>query len=111
MAKNGKNDEPLDHLLQCWTVAASLPPRFNEQVWDRIVQGEAHPQPSWWQELRNLIPQLLPRPAFALAYVSILLVLGLTGGYLHAQTDSARTERMLAQRYAQSVAPYFVSQR
>jgi hypothetical protein len=49
---------------------------------------------------------LFLRPAFATVAATLLLLAGLTAGYLRANHDSARWDEQLAHRYVVSMNPY-----
>jgi hypothetical protein len=101
--KNQETD--LNSLLQGWCVTSALPPRFREQVWKRIERAEV-PAISGADALRGWFAMLFARPAFAVAYVSLLLIAGLTVGFVQANQKAAHWERHLEGRYVQSVDPY-----
>ncbi len=109
MKTNKPNDDALRHaLLQEWKVKPSLPPRFNEQVWRRIERAETTPVPSvsLTGVFANWIATMLPRPAFATAYVTVLLVIGASIGWSIARQETARVTSDLSTRYVQAVDPY-----
>ncbi len=109
MKTNKPNDDaPLDALLQEWKVKPSLPPRFNEQVWRRIERAETAPAPSvsLATVFANWIATMLPRPALATAYVTVLLAIGASVGWSQARQETARVSSDLSARYAQAVDPY-----
>ena len=54
----------------------------------------------------RLVDVVLPRPKVALAYVSVLLALGMTAGAWAAQLKTNYTEASLGSRYVRSVDPY-----
>src|SRR6266567_2177028 len=96
------NDPGLSALLRESRPAPPLPPRFQQEVWQRIERvqaAEATASPQNWFDsvLRRL---LMPR--FALAGAIALMVLSGFAGVLHgsvAAKDAAR------ERYLASVAP------
>ena len=105
-SKNMKSDDTnLGRLLQEWRVTAPLPPRFNEEVWKRIERDET-PAISIRDAVRAWIAGAFARPAFALGYVSVLLVTGLAIGLVQASQKTARWDRQLEARYVQSIDPY-----
>ena len=83
-----------------------MPPRFQEQVWRRIERAELSPQSPFWARLFRLVEVMLPRPKVAFAYVSILLLLGITAGAWAAQVKTHHTEADLGSRYVHSIDPY-----
>ena len=99
------NDTELKSLLQEWRITSALPPRVTEQVWKRIERAEV-PSISLVDAVRAWFAMAFARPAFAVAYVSALLVVGLTLGFVQANIKSARWERQLEARYVQSIDPY-----
>src|SRR5690349_13160098 len=99
------SDTDLNRLLHEWHITSPLPPRFSEQVWKRIERAET-PTISIRDALRAWIAVAFARPAFALAYVSVLLVAGLTLGFVQASQKAARWDRQLEARYVQSIDPY-----
>lgn len=105
---SNENDVPLRALLQEWKPEASLPPRFQEQVWRRIERAETAPVPSvsLATVFANWLTNLLPRPALATAYVAVLLVIGASAGWSQARQETARVSGELSARYAQTVDPY-----
>ena len=111
MAQDQNNDERLNQAMQSWTVGASLPPRFKEEVWHRIARIEAQVKIAWWKGLLNRAVRAWPRPVWAAACLSMFLIAGVAAGYRQAQIKSERVDDLLAQRYAQSVVPHFVIQK
>jgi len=101
-----ENDESLRKVLRQWAVDAPLPPRFQEQVWRRIARAEAKPEQGFWTNLAKQVEALVPRPRFALAYLSVFLVLGVTAGAVAAQLKTSKLDSELSQRYVQSIDPY-----
>ena len=99
------NDERVGELLREWRITAPLPPRFSEQVWKRIECAEM-PGVSVGEALRAWFTMAFDRPAFAYAYVTVLLIIGLTLGAVQASQQAARWEQQLQARYVQSVDPY-----
>ena len=95
-------------LLREWKVEASLPPRFNEQVWRRIERDETALASSFSFAtlVTDWIATKLPRPALATAYLSALIVVGASVGWNQARQESARVTGDLRSRYVQAVDPY-----
>ena len=103
---NMKNNRiELEGLLQEWRVTAPLPPRFSEQVWKRIERA-AVPSISTVDALRAWFAMAFAKPAFAVAYVSVLIATGLLLGFFQANHRAAQWERQLEARYVQSIDPY-----
>jgi hypothetical protein len=103
-----ETDPALSAVLREWKPAGALPPRFREQVWQRIERAEAKetlPAQAWGR-MQEWIATLLPRPALALAYVTVLLVVGATVGWNEARHETTRVTSELGARYAQAVDPY-----
>jgi hypothetical protein len=105
--ERSENDEPLRKVLRQWTVDASLPFRFQEQVWHRIAQAQS--QPTLWTLLGSTLSTLqrsFARPQFAFAYMAILLVLGVMAGAWTAQIKTSRLDSDMGRRYVQSLDPF-----
>jgi len=100
-----ENDNALSQVLREWKTDAPLPPRFHEQVWQRIASEEI-PAISPMQFLRNWFAQLALRPAFATVYATLLLLIGLTAGWWQGRANSERVSESLGSRYVQMVDPY-----
>src|SRR5262245_5351757 len=106
MNSNDQNDEPLSRVLRAWRVGASLPPRFQDEVWRRIARSEATGQRGWWKAFQQSIESAFRRPALAASYLAILLLVGLSAGLIQAKHDAARMDDALGARYLQTVNPY-----
>ncbi len=104
MNKNPENEQVLNEALKQWQVSTPLPPRFQEQVWHRIERREARVASPW--SVRQWIEQALPRPKFAVAYLTVLLALGVAAGSLAAQKTSSRVASELGTRYVQLIDPF-----
>src|SRR5689334_13039178 len=101
-----EQDATLDRILREWVVEESLPPRFQERVWNRIAQAEAKPQPSFRVLAMRVLEVILPQPKVAYSYVLVLLVMGVGIGAWEAQKQNSRLETSLGSRYLQSVNPF-----
>jgi hypothetical protein len=49
---------------------------------------------------------MLPRPAFAVSYIIVLLAAGATFGWSHARQETAHIKDDLSQRYVRVLDPY-----
>jgi hypothetical protein len=87
-----ENEDRLRALLRSWVVDAPLPPRFQEQVWRKTERAEVQPESPFWVGFFRLVEVALPRPKVALAYVSVLLAVGVTAGAWAAQVKTNRTQ-------------------
>jgi hypothetical protein len=105
------HSEVLGRVLRDWRVKAPLPPRFQEEVWQRIERAERTAAVSPWRTLVTWFVQFMAYPAPAMTYVTVLLVVGLTAGYWHAQRTTTQLDRTFAQRYLQTVDPFQPSTR
>lgn len=102
-----ESDEQLSKLLHEWQPATSLPPRFQEAVWRRIERAEATTAKlSFWNVVTHWLEATFRRPALAVSYVAVLLVFGLSAGYLQARDTSTRTLTQMRTAYVQSIDPY-----
>ena len=103
-----EDDKKLSELLREWRVEVSLPPRFQEQVWRRIERADVHSEVNLWRAFTRWVEATFARPALAVSYVAVLLVAGLTTGYVQAQDKSAQAEARWRTAYVRSVDPYQV---
>lgn len=101
-------DMQLRALLRECNVTATLPPRFQEAVWRRIARQEEQPSVFFTAQAKLVrwINTMLPRPALAVSYVAVLLVVGASVGWAQARQKKARVNGELSLRYVQSVDPY-----
>jgi hypothetical protein len=100
------HNERLRAVLREWVVNTPLPPRFQDQVWQRITRAEGRSESSFWAGLVRLVAVVLPRPKIAFSYVAALLVVGVAAGSVTAQIKSSHLDATLRARYVQSVDPY-----
>jgi hypothetical protein len=101
-----ENPEPLRKVLKEWRSDAPLPPRFQEQVWQRIERAQAPAAPSVWAAIAHWVGTVLPRPALAASYVAVLLTIGVTAGWAQARQQTGRVKAELGQRYVRVLDPY-----
>ncbi len=103
-----EHDAGLSGILRECKVAATLPPRFQESVWRRIARLEEEPSAvaTLWMACARWIDTRMPRPALAVSYVAVLLVIGASAGWAQAQQEKQRVGSQMSQRYVQSVDPY-----
>jgi hypothetical protein len=104
--KTNEPDNALRKVLKEWRTDAALPPRFQENVWQRIERTQASASPSMWDVVARWIGTMLPRPALAVSYVTLLLVIGGTAGWTQAHQTNARVKSELGARYVQELDPY-----
>ena len=104
---NSSEDESLRKLLGEWKIADPLPPRFKEQVWRRVARtAETTTARELWEVWQRWLESLFARKAVALAYLTLLLAVGLTAGQVNGQAREQRGHAQLAARYIQSIDPY-----
>jgi len=101
-----KNQDALGKYLREWRVNASLPARFQEQVWRRIEHEEPATQAGAWLIFQELIEGVFARRRLALSYLTMALVVGSAAGYWQGKEQAAGQESSLGQQYIQSVDPY-----
>ncbi|HWH71910.1 MAG TPA: hypothetical protein VNT26_21285 [Candidatus Sulfotelmatobacter sp.] len=99
-------DEGLHQALRAWQVNDPLPPRFGQQVWQRIAREEAQASVGFRARLSTWLGQMLARPSWAVSYVTVLLGAGLVAGYWHARLDNSHAAEELGVRYVQMLDPY-----
>jgi hypothetical protein len=106
---NSNPDDRLTRLLSDWRLETNLPPRFQEDVWKRIARAENAGAPSFLGQLWNVLDAAFRRPVPAVAYVTVLVAIGLSVGMLRARETTSRLDHTLEARYLQSVDPYLQS--
>ena len=111
VSKMKPNDSPesegrLRELLATWKVAPTLPPRFEQRVWQRIERCETQPAVGALAQWFNQIATALTNPRLAISYMTILLAAGLLAGFWQAQLAKARAAENLSARYVQMLDPY-----
>jgi hypothetical protein len=109
MNPGSPNHDPLDGLLKSWRVDAALPPDFQRNVWARIDCSRGTPSVSVWQLAATWLGNVFARPAVATSYAAVLLVIGVSVGWGHAQQNNARIKDELRERYVQALDPYLSS--
>lgn len=102
---NSPEDRQLDSLLHEWHCDAPLPPRFRENVWNRIEAQKPVYSPPLWMLMLEWLKSSFPRPALATAYIMVFLLIGLAGGWAQARHQNARINDRLETRYLQSIDP------
>ena len=101
---NPLDDKSLHELLGQWKITVPLPPRFEERVWRQIEQPrpKADAMEPWWSWLERFFA----RKSVALAYISLLLLIGLAAGYVNGHAHEQRLNAQWAAKYVQSLDPY-----
>jgi hypothetical protein len=99
-------DPALGKVLREWKPDAPLPPRFSEGVWKKIERADSAGATTLWNFLRIRIAETFARPAPALCYVALLLVVGLAAGYWQGRVGSQRAEEKFSAQYVHDVDPY-----
>jgi hypothetical protein len=100
------DDKALRKLLKEWRMEASLPPRFQDFVWQRIERTQAPPSPSILEVIAHWFATVIPRPAFAVCYMIVLLAGGAAFGWEHARQETTHIKDNLSQRYVRALDPY-----
>jgi len=109
MKTNSSNDEEkLSRLLKEWRTDVSVPPRFQESVWQRVERAQSSVKSSVWTAIAHWIGHVLPRPALAVSYIAVVLTIGLTVGWAQARQTTSRVKSDLGERYVQSLDPYLM---
>jgi len=101
-----ENLEPVRKVMREWNVKTPLPPRFQEQVWQRIERAQTQAASSIWAVIAHWVGTMLPRPALAASYVAVLLTIGVTAGWAQARQEAARVKAELGERYVRVLDPY-----
>jgi hypothetical protein len=102
----GNDDEKLSRLLREWRTDVSVPPRFQENVWQRVERAQSSAKFTVRTAVAHWIGYVLPRPALAVSYIAIVLAIGLTVGWAQARQTTSRVKSELGDRYVQSLDPY-----
>jgi hypothetical protein len=93
------DDSRISALLREARQAPELPPRFQQNVWQRVEDAQAPAKSASW--LENLADLIL-RPRFALAAAAVILLAGVCAGASQGR-QVARHEAQM--NYLASVAP------
>ena len=104
--RENDQDRVLDRTLREWVIKDPLPPRFQERVWARIEDGPAPTTPGLWDLLAEWARSFSPRPRFAWASMTALLIVGAACGTWAAQRENSRLDNALGSRYLRSLDPY-----
>ncbi len=99
-------DPALRATLRDWKIKEPLPPRFEEQVWQRIARRERQLSTGWFLVFIRRMGEVLVRPAPAASYLSVLLAIGLLAGYRQARIANVHAAEELSARYVQMLDPY-----
>jgi len=102
----GEKNEALSNALRDWKVTTPLPPRFQEQVWQRIARAEATAPAPFLAAFLQRIELAFSRRALAASYLLVLLLAGLSAGYWGSRHKTAALEDALGRRYVQMVDPF-----
>ena len=104
--KNPGNHDELPKVLKEWRSDAALPPRFQEQVWQRIERAETQSVQPLRAFINHWVGAVLPRPALAASYLAVLLTIGATAGWAQGRRETARVKDELGLRYVRVLDPY-----
>jgi hypothetical protein len=100
-------DPALGGVLKEWQVNASLPPRFQERVWERIALAEAPaPAKNRLAAFAAWVQGLLVRPGMAAGSLAAILAVGFVLGWTRGMEKKASMEEGLSSRYVQVIDPY-----
>jgi len=94
------DDPQLSGLLRQARAVPDLPPRFAQQVWQRIEADEAAAAPTSWLDA---LASWILRPRFAVAGIALLLLSGILAGTMSGREISRHEAQ---QNYLASVAPH-----
>lgn len=94
---------PESELLKKWTLNSSVPTNFNSVVWRQI---EERRRVSVGDAIRHWVSEVFARPAVAVAYLSLTVVVGLAAAQVQSSKVLRERDRQLEARYVQSVDPY-----
>jgi hypothetical protein len=100
---NAPENESLRKMLGEWKIDKPLPPRFQQEVWRRLEQRAQ--TPTVWETWQTWLENIFAKKSVTLSYVTVLLLAGLTVGYLHGKAHEQSWRAQLAQQYVQSIDP------
>lgn len=98
-------DPALSRTLRTWKVDATLPAGFAAEVHRRIARHTRTPGPTWIAGFLRRIA-ILQRPAFAVTYVAVGILLGAISGSRYSQASPEDSPGALQLRYIASIDPY-----
>lgn len=102
---NGPDD--LSKVLREWRADAALPPGFQASVWRQIDAAAAQPHRKPFTDvLVGWFNQFVARPQMAVAYIALLVMIGVTAGWTQGQREASRVQDQLAQQYIATLDPY-----
>lgn len=90
-------------LLSEWRLDTTTPANFDSGVWRRI---EAQKPVSTWTVLSAWFSEVFSRPAVAVSYVAVAMVLGVAVGQIHSSKEIQNAELQAKARYIQTIDPY-----
>lgn len=99
-------DPELSRLLRAWTIEPAPPPGFASGVWRRIeTRAAARPAPAW-RGMLTAVLHALRQPAFATAWIALLLLAGAGTGIVQGQRTAESLHVQMQGRYVQSIDPF-----
>lgn len=98
--------DKLTGLLHEWSLSVELPPRFNDHVWRQIHARARRTNAPLAVRFVSWIEPLFRRPAFAAAYLLVLLFLGLSTGLYQGAAQKTELQETGKAQYLQMVDPY-----
>lgn len=95
--------DPLDPLLDRWSVNSEPSPRLAAEVWQRIAVTEAAPDKTtgWW----GLVEAWFARPPFAVMFIACCALLGLFLAEVRVNHLQRARSEQLARSYLQLIDP------
>jgi hypothetical protein len=97
--------DDLNPKLHAWKAAMQIPPRFQAEVWQRIVVRDEARRHSIWNRFREGLLVPLAKPQYASALVAAGISLSLGVAHLNASRTNAKHWKQLESRYVNSIVP------
>lgn len=100
--------DPLDPLLDRWSVTPEPPARLSAEVWQRIAlnQVDSSPSAGW----RVMLESWFARPPFAVVFVASCALLGLFLAEVRVNHAQRERSEQLARSYLQLIDPLLTVQ-
>ena len=98
-------DPKLREFLQNWQVNVSLPTGFRRGVWQRIAERAEEDRMAWLKNLFAQVSELMVMPRYATALAAMVVLMGVSLGYMQGTANAADTWSQLETKYADSINP------
>ncbi len=100
-------DTELSRLLQTWKPDLAVPPSFNQSVWNQIARETPPITVSPWVLALDWLKAGFMKPAWAAAFMALMLATGAVSGYWQATQNRPVEVQVMSSQYLHTVNPYF----